>query len=165
MSVWRIKQERELAQWIGDKIDAYRKEDRWRGLSPRQRLDWIRRDLWNLGDSKWAFVEEPAPVLPADPANPWNDSGYTVNNPQALKALAWILHTLLWPLYVPFALVWLWLSAPAWQDGPSIHAVMWPGLSSLVFVVLVLAGWYFFVCTGRRRTTPTTGPRRIRSRR
>ena len=146
MSVRRIRQERELAQWIGDKIDAYRKEDRWRGLSPPQRLDWIRRDLWNLGDSKWAFVEEPAPVLPADPANPWNDSGYDVNNPQALKALAWILHTLLWPLYVPFALVWLWLSAPAWQDGPSIHAVMWPAAVFFwLFVVLVLSGLYIFV--------------------
>ena len=151
MSVRRIKQERGLAQWAGNTIDAYRKEGRWRGLSPCQRLDWIRRDLWKLGDSKWAFVEEPAPVLPADPANHWNDSGYNLRNPQALKALGWILHTLLWPLYVPLALAWLWLSAPAWHEGWNIHAVMWPAAVLFwLLVVAVLAGAYLFVRLRRK---------------
>ena len=77
-------------------------------------------------------------MLPADPANHWNDSGYNLRNPQALKALGWILHTLLWPLYVPLALSWLWLSAPAWHEGWSIHAVMWP--VAVLFWLLVVSG-------------------------
>src|SRR5262245_37462836 len=130
MSVRRIRRERDLAEWVGNKIDDYR-QDRgwWRERSPRQILDKVREDVWigpaELGDTKWAFVEEPAPCLPGDPANPWNDSGYNIRNPQALKAFAWILHTLLWPLDIPFALAGFFLAAHAWRTGWAPGPVLW----------------------------------------
>lgn len=151
MSVQRIRRERDLAEWIGEKIDHYREDPSWwRDKAPRQRLDQIREDVWSavdekLGDTKWAFVEEPAPCLAGDPANPWNDSGYNASNPQALKALGWILHTLLWPAYLPLTLVWLGLSAPAWHDGWTPEAVLWPAavLAGLLAVVVLGAAFVF----------------------
>ena len=75
MSVSRIRRERDLAEWIGNEIDKYR-QDRawWRERSPRQVLDRIRADVWDaasdLGDTKWAFVEEPAPACRATRRTP-----------------------------------------------------------------------------------------------
>jgi deferrochelatase/peroxidase EfeB len=128
MSVGRILRESELATWIADRIVALRKETDWRRSSPRQRLDRIRGEAWawthpRWGDTKWAFVEAPAPVLPADPSNPWNDSGYDLRNPQVVKAARWILDQVLWPLYVPFVAIWAILSAPSWLEGSFWHAV------------------------------------------
>jgi deferrochelatase/peroxidase EfeB len=156
MSVSRIRRERDLAEWIGKEIDKYR-QDRawWRERSPRQVLDRIRADVWDaasdLGDTKWAFVEEPAPCLPGDPANPWNDSGYNIRNPQALKALAWILNTLLWPLYAPLAIAWLFLSAIAWREGATTEAIMWSITVIAGLLAVVGIGIGTLVCLLRRR--------------
>jgi deferrochelatase/peroxidase EfeB len=156
MSVRRIRRERDLAEWIGEGIDTYRQNRSWwRDRSPRQILDQIRADVWSaaaeLGDTKWAFAEEPAPCLPGDPANPWNDSGYNARNPQALKALAWILNTLLWPLYAPLALAWLFLSAHAWYGGSRATALLWSGAVLMALLAVVALGALAVFLQLRRR--------------
>ncbi|HET7032030.1 MAG TPA: hypothetical protein VFJ48_02820, partial [Casimicrobiaceae bacterium] len=127
----------------------------WRDRSPRQVLEQIRDDVWagpsGLGDTKWAFVEEPAPCLPGDPANPWNDSGYSIRNPQARKAFFWIAHTLAWPFYLPLALLWLYLSSPAWHDGWTPDAIMWPITVLAGLFAIVVIGVGFVVWLLRRR--------------
>ena len=144
MTVRRILQEQELAQWLGEEVQGLSASPRWHDeMSPIQRLQAIRELAWSRGD-KWAFVPEPAPCLPADPSNPWNDSGYSVGNPQARKAFWDILHTLLWPLYLPLALAWVLLSWSSWQDGWNMTTVIWTLfvafvlLLSLVLTILAL---------------------------
>ena len=157
MSVQRIRKERDLAEWIGRKIDEYRKDPAWwRDKAPRHRLDEIRRDVWSadeekLGETKWAFVEEPAPCLPGDPANPWDDSGYNISNPQALKALGWILNTLLWPLYAPLLLIGLLFSSPAWHDGWTPEAVLWTAAVLAGLLAVVVLGAVLLFLRLRRR--------------
>ena len=110
MSVRRILKERELAATVTRVIDDAQGDRRWHELSARQRLEVVRDRLW-LGGWKWAFVPEAAECLAGDPRNSWRPD-LTAQNPQLWKAARQIAHTLLWPLYLPFAalalaLVWL----------------------------------------------------------
>jgi len=123
MTVRRIHREAELAEWIHGSLKHLRGHAGWIDASPLRRLEMIREDVWRKAriggaDAKWAFSAESAPCLTADPANPWNDSGYTLSNPQARRALADIVHGLAWPLYAPLAIVlavlaWLWAGMPS----------------------------------------------------
>ncbi len=145
MGVRRIQRERELARVLGLEVDKQRIMGDWSNKSPMQRLAVIRQFAWNLGDTKWAFAPEPAPCLPGDPANKWDDSGYNLKNPQALKALHWILNTLLWPLYLPFLAASIYFVAPAWTEGPAHLSVLWTFfVPAMLLTAFVLGAILFY---------------------
>ncbi len=148
MTVWRIRHEAELAQWIDRRLQKLRAHKCWIDASPIQRLDMIRALVWrgrstNGGDAKWAFSAESAPCLEADPANHWNDSGYDARNPQALRALADVIQGLAWPFYAPLALAlvglaWVWAgSKPVDLPTPTLigSAVLWAAVALFLCVL------------------------------
>ncbi len=123
MSVERILAEASLAAHIGDLIEQAQQQRLWHQYSPRQLLELLRIHLWDEGHWKWAFVPEAAPCLPGDPHNPWREER-SITNPQARKAGYTIVHGLLWPLYLPFALIaWAVLSLASRQDAGAAAAL------------------------------------------
>ncbi len=124
MSARRILDEKDLAKRIDRQIEEDRRQSDWQKRSPRQRLDSLRNRLWEEGEWKWAFVQEPAPCLAGDPHNKWR-ADLKVSNPQVWKAGLTILNDLLWPLYLPFLVVVLAVLALTWRNhGPNAE-VMW----------------------------------------
>ena len=98
-------------------------------------------------------------MLPGDPANPWNDSGYTLEKSAGGEGAR------LDPAYAAVAALravgaaWLYFSAPAWHDGWSVHAVLWPPFVVLApsgAVVVLSVHCSFSACSGRRRRTTST---------
>jgi deferrochelatase/peroxidase EfeB len=157
MTVERIQSERDLAKRIGKCIEDEQKVPTWHERSLRQRLDVLRKALWDEGTWKWAFVPEPAPCLEGDPHNRWRDD-LSVANPQAWKALLTILIQLLWPLYLPFALIVVVVLALTSRHHGAEAAAIWTtdaivGLLSGTVVALAVvlgaaAGWLRAVLVG-----------------
>jgi deferrochelatase/peroxidase EfeB len=162
MTVQRILDEEYIAARIGALIDHYRnpepgtpelddlepggrkpggqKRRGWYESSPRQRLDRVRDRLWWEGE-KWAFVPEPAPCLAGDPHNKWK-ADPSISNPQARKAGLSIFNTLLWPLYLLFALIVLAEFALAWLYQGPIIALMWTAfVFTILLIAVALAAW------------------------
>lgn len=144
MTVSRIKRERDLAQRIDAYVQDRRKHDQsgpWADASPLARLEMVRAWVWHsasdAANAKWAFSAESAPCLPADPSNPWNDSGYNARNPQALHAVAKIIHGFAWPFYGLLALVvaglaWFLAGHKAIHFSPRVligSALVWGALA------------------------------------
>lgn len=138
----RVRREARLADIVGEEIDLrVQQVAEWHEMSPRQRVESIRDWLWERGDSKWAFVPEPAPCLGDSPPDE-----LSLLNPQIRKAGARIFHALAWPLYAPFALLlagWFWfvmhghgvLTAVLW----SLHAVGYGALGAAIL------GWALYL--------------------
>jgi deferrochelatase/peroxidase EfeB len=159
MTVSRIKRERDLAQRIDEHVRSSRENDRdgkWAKASPLARLEMVRAWVWQGGagaaNAKWAFSAERAPCLPADPANPWNDSGYNARNPQALHAIGRIIHGLVWPFYGFLALV---VAGLAWFFGG--HKPVQLSLRLLVASALVWGAVALFLRLRRGRSWEVSG--------
>jgi deferrochelatase/peroxidase EfeB len=129
MTVGRIRLERDLAVRIDQCVEQAQQDVDWHRRSPRQRLELLRDLLWHEGTWKWAFVPQPAPCLAGDPRNKWNPKR-SISNPQVWKAGATAVHGLLWPLYLPVALIALTLLA-VWRPGQGPEPLlMWAGALS-----------------------------------
>ncbi|MBV9250172.1 MAG: hypothetical protein JO227_13125, partial [Acetobacteraceae bacterium] len=99
-------------------------------LSPREKLEAVRNELWKDDSAKWVFVPEATPMLePAlAPA-----STATVLAPQQLMGLAWpAFRDLLWPLLPPPLLLWAFVG---WLFG----SVGWVGATILGFMATTAA--------------------------
>jgi deferrochelatase/peroxidase EfeB len=135
MTARRICKEELLAARIGALIDEWRTDAHWQQLSPRQRLDRVRNRIWEDGDTKWAFVAEPAPLLVGDP---------NAKIPASKLVLAgWsIVNTLLWPLYVPLLLIFALVFAITWEHEGLKVAILWTGGVAIVafFLFAIIAG-------------------------
>ena len=154
MTVSRIKRERELAQRIDEYVRSRREHDsdaEWADASPLARLEMVRAWVWgggtNAGNAKWAFSAERAPCLPADPANPWNDTGYNARNPQALRAVGRIIQGLAWPFYGFLAAV---VAGLAWFFAR--HKPIHVSLRLLVASIVVWGAVALFLRVRRRRS-------------
>jgi deferrochelatase/peroxidase EfeB len=135
MTVERIIGEQALARRLSAEIDIQRKGADWETLSPRQRLERLRNTLWRDPDTnwKWAFAPEAALLI-----GPRLDDKKSLSNPHFWKMLATIFHRALWPLYVPFLLVVLFVFIDALREDGLIVALMWA--SFVIFVLLALLG-------------------------
>ena len=149
MTVWRIRRERDLSQWIDRCLQDLRHVNptAWESASPIARLNMVRDRVWRgaetgAGDAKWAFSAESAPCLPADPANQWNDSGYDARNPQAVRAFFNIVHGFAWPFYFPLAvlvaaLAWFWAGRKSIDFSTSLlvgSVVLWGAVAAFLWI-------------------------------
>jgi len=94
MTVERILREQELATDIQARLDAPHPQN-----SALETLQWLRAQLFDAGDYKWAFVAEQVPLL-AEAAKAW----WRVYPP-----ILWSgMRTFLWPLALLIALAFVW---------------------------------------------------------
>lgn len=124
MSVERTRAEAILARHIGGLIEQAQQQRYWNECSPRQLLEMVRSRIWDEGVWKWAFVPQPAPCLAGDPHNKWQEKR-SIANPQLRKAGYTILHELLWPLYLPFALIVCTVLSLAPRHDASVASALW----------------------------------------
>ncbi len=99
MSVRRLRDE----QWLARRIGSMEKT-LCAPASAREKLEEVRRVLWQEDAAKWAFVAEPAPML-NPPPQPSSDAA-TVSLQTVLSLLWPGLKTLLWPLLGPMFALW-----------------------------------------------------------
>ncbi|MBC8724349.1 hypothetical protein F6X37_22975 [Paraburkholderia sp. 31.1] len=140
MTVQRIIDEHALSTHLSVEIDKRSKSECWARKSPHQRIDELRQMLWIDGERswKWAFVPDPAPLIGKDP-----DNTRSVKNPQAWKVAGTVLQRFLWPLYVPFLLLFVITFGYAWGKYNLILAMMWALAVTAAFILLV--GLVFFL--------------------
>ncbi|MCC8400492.1 hypothetical protein LJ655_01055 [Paraburkholderia sp. MMS20-SJTN17] len=139
MTVQRVIDEHALATHLGVEIDKRSRNACWAEKSPHQRIDQLRQLLWTDGERswKWAFVPDPAPLIGQDP-----DKTRSVKNPQAWKVVGTVIQRFMWPLYVPFLLLFVITFGYAWGKYNLIVAMMWSLTVTAAFVLLV--GLVFF---------------------
>ncbi|HKE41543.1 MAG TPA: hypothetical protein VKG21_17025 [Casimicrobiaceae bacterium] len=147
MTARRICHEECLAARIGALIDQWGADGEWQRLSPRQRLDRVRDRIWQDGDTKWAFVAEPAPLIGADPTDEPTFS-------QKVRAGLSIFHGLLWRVYVPAVLIWLGLCIATVVIQGWIVGLMWSAFLFVFFVLasLITAGVFYWSLRRKEQT-------------
>jgi deferrochelatase/peroxidase EfeB len=133
MSVRRLRMEQKLAGRIAAMgiISCHQR-------TPRQKLEEVRRVLWQDDAAKWAFVPEPTPML--DP--PLNPGGSTlISARQLIGFFLPAVRTLLWPLAVSMLLLWLlfgWLFGSLGWLGALFLGLLAMAICSACFIALTV---------------------------